>query len=55
VQAKPWIKLGMNIAGNVSKGNQGQTGGSNSFVNPFRFTGMGSIYPVYAQLLVLTY
>ena len=50
VQAKPWIKLGMNISGNVSKGNQGQTGGSNSFVNPFRFTrGIGSIYPVYAH------
>ncbi len=47
-QAKPWLKTGLNIAGTFSKGNQAQTAGSNSFVNPFRFTrGMGPIYPIH--------
>jgi TonB-linked SusC/RagA family outer membrane protein len=47
-QAKPWLKTGLNIAGTFSKGNQAQTSGSTSFVNPFRFTrGMGPIYPIY--------
>jgi TonB-linked SusC/RagA family outer membrane protein len=47
-QAKPWLKTGLNIAGTISKGNQAQTAGSNSFVNPFRFTrGIGPIYPIH--------
>lgn len=49
-QATTWLKVGLNIAGNISEGNQAQVGGSSSFVNPFRFTrGMGSIYPVHAH------
>ncbi len=47
-QAKPWLKTGLNVAGTFSKGNQAQTAGSNSFVNPFRFTrGIGPIYPIH--------
>ncbi|WP_028890080.1 SusC/RagA family TonB-linked outer membrane protein [Tenacibaculum ovolyticum] len=47
-EARPWLKAGLNIAGTFSKGNQAQTEGSNSFVNPFRFTrGMGPIYPIH--------
>lgn len=47
-QAQPWLKTGLNIAGTFSKGNQAQTAGSSSFVNPFRFTrGMGPIYPIH--------
>ena len=47
-QAKPWLKLGLNMSGRVSEQNQAQTAGSNSFVNPFRFTrGIGPIYPIY--------
>ena len=47
-KAQKWLKTGLNIAGTFSKGNQAQTAGSNSFVNPFRFTrGMGPIYPIH--------
>ncbi|MCK0132538.1 TonB-dependent receptor [Flavobacteriaceae bacterium F08102] len=47
-QAAKWIKTGLNIAASTSQGNQAQTGTSNSFVNPIRFTrGIGPIYPVY--------
>ncbi len=47
-KAKSWLKTGLNIAGTFSKGNQAQTAGSNSFVNPFRFTrGIGPIYPIH--------
>lgn len=49
-QAKDWLKLGANISGALTEGNQSNLGGSNSFRNPFRFTrNMGPIYPVYAH------
>ncbi len=55
-QATPWLKAGLNLSGNISKGNQAQTetgaglSNSTSFVNPFRFTrNIGPIYPVYAH------
>lgn len=49
-QAKDWLKLGANISGALSEGNQSNIGGSSSFRNPFRFTrGMGPIYPVFAH------
>lgn len=47
-QAETWLKIGVNIAGRISEANQAQTAGSNSFVNPFRFTrGIGPIYPIH--------
>ncbi len=47
-QAKPWLKLGTNIAGNRSESNQSNIGNSGSFRNAFRFTrGIGPIYPIY--------
>lgn len=47
-QAKDWLKLGANISGALTEGNQSNIGGSTSFRNPFRFTrNMGPIYPVY--------
>lgn len=52
VNANPtkWLKLGGNMAGTFSNGNQSQLGGSGSFRNAFRFTrGMGPIYPIYAH------
>ncbi|WP_408036415.1 SusC/RagA family TonB-linked outer membrane protein [Tenacibaculum aestuarii] len=49
-QAKDWLKLGANISGALSEGNQSNIGGTSSFRNPFRFTrGMGPIYPVFAH------
>lgn len=49
-QAKDWLKLGANISGALTEGNQSNLGGSTSFRNPFRFTrNMGPIYPVYAH------
>ncbi|MBQ4819396.1 SusC/RagA family TonB-linked outer membrane protein [Aquimarina sp. MMG016] len=49
-QAKPWLKLGANLAGNRSEGNQANIGGSGSFRNAFRFTrGIGPIYPIFAH------
>ncbi len=49
-QANNWLKTGLNIAVTTSKGNQAQTGStqSNSFVNPVRFArGVAPIYPIY--------
>ncbi len=51
-QATPWLKVGLNLAGAKSKGNQAQTGPtlSGSAVNPFRFTrNIGPIYPIHAH------
>lgn len=43
-----WFKTGLNIAGATSEGNNAQTGGNTSLVNPFYSTrGIAPIYPVY--------
>lgn len=45
-----WLKTGVNIGANLSRGNQAQANDDTnaSFVNPFRFTRtMGPIYPIY--------
>lgn len=52
LQATPWLKVGLNLTGTISKGNQAQTGStqSGSTTNPFRFTRtVGSIYPIHAH------
>ncbi len=52
LQATSWAKVGLNLTGSTSKGNQARTGSSSSgsTANPFRFTrGVGSIYPVHAH------
>ncbi|MCW3088442.1 MAG: TonB-dependent receptor plug [Sediminibacterium sp.] len=53
VQPKTWLKTGLNIGGNYTKSytaNDGGTGGSNNFVNPFFYARtIGPIYPVYAH------
>lgn len=47
-KATNWFKTGLNISGSTSKAQQAQTGSSNSYVNPIRFTRqMGPIYPVH--------
>ncbi len=48
VQATEWLKTGINVSGSNRVSNFAQTGSSNTFVNPIRFTrGIGSIYPVH--------
>jgi len=47
-QATNWLKTGFNVNGATRKSNFAQTGSSNTFVNPIRFTrGIGSIYPIH--------
>ena len=43
-----WFKTGLNLAGATSEGNNAQTSGNTSLVNPFFSTrGIAPIYPVY--------
>ncbi len=47
---KTWLKAGSSISATLSKGNNANTDGSSSYVNPFMFArGIGPIYPVYAH------
>ncbi len=50
IQAKTWLKTGLNISGNYSLSNIANDASSTTFVNPFFFTrNIGPIYPVYAH------
>ena len=47
-QVKSWLKTGVNLSLTYSEGNNAQTSGSSSFVNPFNFArNLGPIYPVF--------
>jgi len=48
IQATDWFKTGVSIGATQSTSNMAQTGSSNTYVNPIRFTRqMGPIYPIH--------